>query len=203
MNRKQIMLALCAGLLSVTGCAHDKARERTTVSAVTNEEVTGDEDEAGKTRMSYTAVGDEEALKSANADAPESASTDSASATAEANQLAQGTTAQGSPTCTEAVYFESNSARLDGNAEAHLSRVAECLRRREVDHALIVGRTDASGTEAHNRELGMERARAVADYLRKLGVPEKDIRVRSKGEVASAESEELWPAERRANVVPQ
>ena len=82
-------------------------------------------------------------------------------------------------------------------------RVAECLKRREVDHALIVGHTDPRGSEADNHALGMERARAVAEYLRKLGVPEDEIRVRSKGELASAESQELWPAERRANVVPQ
>jgi OOP family OmpA-OmpF porin len=74
------------------------------------------------------------------------------------------------------------------------------MKRREVDHATIVGQTDPSGTARHNQALGMERAKAVAEYLRNRGVPEDQIRVRSKGETASAAPVDLWPTERRAGV---
>jgi outer membrane protein OmpA-like peptidoglycan-associated protein len=100
--------------------------------------------------------------------------------------------------CELAVYFDTDSARLDRSSRDHLDTVAECMKRREVDHATIIGRTDPSGSEQHNQELGLERAKAVAEYLRNRGVPEDQIRVRSKGETAAAESRDLWPTERRA-----
>ena len=72
-----------------------------------------------------------------------------------------------------------------------------------MDHATITGQTDPTGTAKHNETLGMERARVVAEYLRGRGVPEKDIHVRSKGEVASAQERDLWPVERNASVSPR
>jgi outer membrane protein OmpA-like peptidoglycan-associated protein len=103
--------------------------------------------------------------------------------------------------CEPAVYFDTDSARLDDKSRERLNAVAECMKRREVDHATIVGQTDPSGTRQHNEKLGLERARAVAEYLRSRGVPDSDIRVQSKGELASAEQPvQLWPVERRAGV---
>ena len=194
MTQKHITLALC-GALALASCAHEKARERTSVSAVTNEEVTGDRDEQGKTRMSYTVVDDKTALNRDSRSSPEVADHDVRPDTMDGRRATNA--------CQDAVYFNSNSAVLDSEAEQQLAHVAECMKRHEVDHALVVGRTDAAGSSDHNDQLGLDRAKAVAEYLRKLGVPEEDIRVRSKGEMASADSEELWPAERRANVSEQ
>ena len=116
-------------------------------------------------------------------------------------QVAREASPQRGTACELAVYFDTDSARLDRSSRDRLDTVAECMKRREVDHATIVGQTDPSGTERHNQSLGMERAKAVAEYLRARGVPQDQIRVQSKGEVASAgQPEQLWPVERRAGV---
>lgn len=195
MPTKQISLALCAGLLGLSACAHEgKPRERTSVSAVTNEEAAKDPKEQNRTRMRYTVVDEREAL-GRNHPNTRGVITD--------ERRAVGTAAGGGASaqdCELAVYFPTDSSELDERSERRLDRVAECIERREIDHALIVGQTDPRGPAERNRELGLERARVVADYLRKRGVPEDEIRVRSKGELAAAESQELWPVERRAGV---
>jgi outer membrane protein OmpA-like peptidoglycan-associated protein len=188
------VLALCAGLIGATGCAHDRpARDRASVSAVTNREVAENADAEGKTRQHYTEVGEEQALGRDN----ETHSTLAEGSGATAGQTVPGINA---PSCELAVYFDSDSAKLKEGAEESLDRVAECMKRKEVDHATIVGQTDPSGTAKHNDQLGLERARVVAEYLKGRGVPEGDIRVRSKGEVASAQGRELWPVARQAGV---
>jgi len=203
MLANKITLTAAALWLGCSACAHDtKSRERASVSAVTNEEVADDRAEQGKTRMHYTEVGDKEALGENNPN--------TTSHLADQGQPSPGATSTAQPTsagttndpqaCELAVYFDTDSSRLDQGSQERLDRVAECMKRREVDHATIVGQTDPSGKEKHNDKLGLERARVVAEYLRGRGVPEGQIRVRSKGEVASAQSQELWPVERRAGV---
>jgi outer membrane protein OmpA-like peptidoglycan-associated protein len=200
MLSKQIGLGLCAGLLGLSACAHDnKSRERASVSTVTNEEVTDNRAEQGETRMHYTEVGNDTALGRDNKNNTQGTLVDPPQGTAGSQVAAAGTAADASA-CELAVYFDSNSATLDQSSQQRLDRVADCMKRREVDHAEIVGQTDPTGSKEHNQQLGLERARVVAEYLRGRGVPEDQIRVRSKGELAAAESQELWPVERRAGV---
>jgi outer membrane protein OmpA-like peptidoglycan-associated protein len=186
-------IALCAGLMGITGCAHDRApRDRASVSAVTNREVAENADAEGKTRQHYTVVGDDQALGRGN---------DTHSTLAQGSGSMAGATVPGvNSSCELAVYFDSDSAKLKQGSEQSLDRVADCMKRKEIDHATIVGQTDPSGTTQHNDQLGLERARVVAEYLKGRGVPEGEIRVRSQGEVASAQGRELWPVQRKAGV---
>lgn len=193
MRTKPTTLALCALLASSAACAHDGQRERATVSAVTNREAAGKAEPPNQTRMHYTEVSDEHSL---GRDQPVH------STLAEGN----GTPHDGAPprtaeveACELAVYFETDSARLDRSSRDRLDHVADCMKRRDVDHATIVGSADPSGKKDHNDQLALERARVVAEYLRGRGVPEEQIRVRSKGEVASTDRQ-LWPVERNAQV---
>lgn len=192
MLAKMTMATICAGVLGLGACAHDAARDRASVSAVTNKEVADNSVAEGKTRQHYTEVDEARALGRDNP-------ADSTMASARAGSTA-GTQGGSAEACELAVYFQTDSARLDTSSQQSLDRVAECMKRREVDHATIVGQTDPSGTVQHNEQLGLERARVVAEYLRGRGVPDDQIRVRSRGEVAAAESRQLWPAERRAGV---
>jgi outer membrane protein OmpA-like peptidoglycan-associated protein len=194
-RRRMSTIALCAGLLGASACAHKgEPRERTSVSAVTNKEVADSEGAEGKTRQHYTEVSDRDALGHGTHQPPLAGDTNVASATD------TGIRDQGAGSCELEVYFDTDSTRLKQGAEQNLDRVAECLKRREIDHATIVGQTDPSGSAEHNDQLGLERARVVAEYLRNRGVPEDQIRVRSKGELASAQQRDLWPVERRAGV---
>jgi outer membrane protein OmpA-like peptidoglycan-associated protein len=100
--------------------------------------------------------------------------------------------------CERAVFFATGSAALQPEAQRQLSRVAACLMRHDVDHALVVGAADVRGSVKQNEKLALERAEAVAKYLRERGVPEQDIRVRARDEMASAEARQLWPLEKQA-----
>lgn len=183
---------LCAGLLAATGCSHAKGTETTTAAS-----------EASKERPAL-----EETNRVAATDPvmePRMATDqDGRNASGNSNGNTQPNTSGATATagaCEPAVYFDTDSARLDATSRERLDTVAECMKRRQVDHATIVGQTDPSGSEKHNQELGLERAKAVAEYLRGRGVPDDQIRVRSKGEMASAQQPvQLWPVERRAGV---
>jgi outer membrane protein OmpA-like peptidoglycan-associated protein len=188
MRNKGTILAACALLTIGSACAHDRQRERASVSAVTNDEVSPNA-EPDKTRMHYTEVGDEHAL---------GRDQDVYTTLQEGNGPAGDKTASVKP-CELEVYFATDSASLDERSQQSLDSVAECIKRHEADHATIVGSADPSGTKDRNDELSLERARVVAEYLRGRGVPENDIRVRGKGAVAQADRE-LWPVERNADV---
>lgn len=173
--------ALGIGILLGGGCAHDAAaRDRSTSArAAAHDELKNHP----------------EAPPSAHADTPRAPNPPAAPTT-----TAGTGTAGNQRSCELAVYFASNSAKLDDPARERLDKVAGCIRRHEVDHASIEGHTDPSRKERANQDLGLERARAVAEYLRARGVPDDQIRVRSTGATAAAGSEELWPVERRAAV---
>ncbi len=197
MLAKQITVALCAGLLGLSACAHgEKTRERGSVSAVTNEEVDKHAGEHEQHRMHYTEVSPEVALGHTRRNEEEAAQ----NAAARREERAAESASADAQACELAVYFASDSAQLDVSSRQRLDRVAECIKRHEIDHATVVGSTDPSGTAEHNRALALERARVVADYLRARGVPERELRVRSQGELAEAGARQDWPMERRAGV---
>ena len=191
--KKAALLAICAGLAGASACVRDgHPRERASVSEVTNKLATKDENQEGKRREHYTEVSDNDALGRGK-EAHSTLAQGSAPATSGG---AQG----GSSACELDVYFDVDSAALGAPSKERLDRVADCMKRHEVDHATIVGQTDPSGTPQHNDQLGLERARVVAEYLKNRGVPAEQIRVRSKGELASAQNRDLWPVERNAGV---
>ena len=182
MTHHPITLALC-GALALGGCVrHGKVRERTTVAAVTNKEVTGKREDSGKTRMSYSRVNDQTAL---NRDG----SARQAPKTAEV--------------CPQKVFFDANSTTLDLEAERNLTFMAECMKRNELDRALVVGRGDTPGTNEDNAALQSERVRVASEYLRGFGVPQKDIRLYSKDELASARAPTELPGDRGAIVIDE
>jgi outer membrane protein OmpA-like peptidoglycan-associated protein len=69
-----------------------------------------------------------------------------------------------------------------------------------VDDALVVGSADPRGSETTNAELGKERARKVAEYLKELGLKDDEIRIRTVGESQASAQPNTWPASRRAEV---
>ena len=71
---------------------------------------------------------------------------------------------------TSTVTFEFNSAQLDGTARAVLQRQADWIRQFPEIRFRVYGHTDAVGSNAYNRRLGLQRANAVVAYLSTLGV---------------------------------
>ena len=103
-----------------------------------------------------------------------------------------------------AVKFSFNEATLASDAREGLSEVASCIQ--EAGGTLVIeGHADERGTEEYNLALGDRRARAVMDYLARLGVPQSKMRVISKGEaepIDDRSNESAWAENRRAEFEP-
>lgn len=74
-----------------------------------------------------------------------------------------------------------------------LGKIADCLVRGELKghNIRVVGHTDVRGSNAYNKQLGKERAEAVAKYLEAKGVPSNKIIRTSRGEVQATGVEQL------------
>ena len=67
------------------------------------------------------------------------------------------------------VLFDFDRAELKPEAEAALKRVAALIRDRHPRAAVVVGHTDAVGSQGYNQTLSERRARAVEEWLAKEG----------------------------------
>ncbi|GAA6208300.1 hypothetical protein NBRC116601_15930 [Cognatishimia sp. WU-CL00825] len=68
------------------------------------------------------------------------------------------------------VNFAFNSSQLDENARATLRQQATWIRQFPEIRFRVYGHTDAVGSNAFNKRLGMRRARAAVSYLSTLGI---------------------------------
>jgi peptidoglycan-associated lipoprotein len=100
-----------------------------------------------------------------------------------------------------AAYFPYDSNELDSTARAVLERNAECIKRAPGTRAVIVGMTDARGSEDYNLALGERRAQTAIRYLSAMGVDMADLDSRSTGEEYAAGSDESgWASDRRSDI---
>ncbi len=100
--------------------------------------------------------------------------------------------------------FDVDEATLRPRGRDVLSDVANCMKDGPLQNRTItvVGRADPRGTEAHNHQLGANRAEATRTYLIQRGVPESKILVVSRGEESAAGTEEQgWALDRRVDLV--
>lgn len=85
------------------------------------------------------------------------------------------------------VLFATGSARLDGAARGELQRFAEAWKNAGGHrNVTLYGYTDSVGDAEKNLDLAENRAKSVAEELRRLGVPAGFIRVVPRGEAPSA-----------------
>ena len=68
------------------------------------------------------------------------------------------------------VNFAFDSATLDGDARAVLMEQANFIRQFPEARFRVFGHTDAVGSDAYNKQLGLRRARAVVNFLASQGV---------------------------------
>jgi outer membrane protein OmpA-like peptidoglycan-associated protein len=198
-----IGLSLCA-----VACAHREPKEHTTVSAVGNEDVTHDARDPDNKKMHYTTVSDEDALNHDRAHEEHEAmyghlNRGDVPAAALANAPATGAPSEAEK-CSLNVYFGTASAELTQQTKQQLDSVAACLKRPHApDDAVIVGSADPRGAESDNAALAEERARRVGRYLKELGVPDGEIRIRSVGESQASAAPDTYPSSRKAQVKTQ
>jgi outer membrane protein OmpA-like peptidoglycan-associated protein len=80
------------------------------------------------------------------------------------------------------LLFDTDSDVLNASARQNLSTLATNLGKYPDTDLLIVGHTDATGTDAYNMSLSERRAAAVVDYLASQGVMRSRLRPTGRGE---------------------
>jgi peptidoglycan-associated lipoprotein len=102
------------------------------------------------------------------------------------------------------LHFLLDSTAMTEESKALIPEVVEAVRARRPTEITIYGHTDSTGTERHNDRLSAERARAVADLLRKSDPTLDRVDVRSCGDRAPlvpSDARTSQPRNRRAEVV--
>ena len=102
----------------------------------------------------------------------------------------------------EAPHFEYADATLHARGANILDDVAKCLSEGPLKGRAmtIIGRTDARGTAAYNKQLSANRAEAARNYLMQRGVPGDNIRLIARGEQgAQGTDERTWALDRRVD----
>ncbi len=98
------------------------------------------------------------------------------------------------------VYFDYNMYNISEQYSPMLQAQAEFLRQFPSIRVRIEGNCDARGTQEYNLALGERRARAVYEYLVRLGVNPDQLEVISYGKerpVAFGDTEEAYAKNRR------
>lgn len=80
------------------------------------------------------------------------------------------------------LYFEFQSTELTPESKALLPSVLDEVKARPAPDLSVIGHTDGLGEPQYNYELGLRRAREVADMVVKLGIEPKMIDVTSHGQ---------------------
>lgn len=172
---------LAALLACAAGCSKDKAKAQTT-----------------PTPPAAAPAAAAQAKKSAadvKADQPVSPSL-SVSADIAA---ACGLKASGNPT----PKFDYDKDELTEDDRAVLAQLATCLTTGALKGkpVLMIGRADPRGTEEYNMGLGSRRAHSVSQYLVRLGVPQPQLEVSTRGAIDATGTDEAgWRQDRRVDV---
>lgn len=100
------------------------------------------------------------------------------------------------------LYFDVDSAEVMNKGDRSMKMLAECLNERPLDGdpLEITGYADPRGTEDYNRELGLNRANAVARILTSNGVAADRIDTYSWGEAKSSDDPDDWSKDRKVVV---
>ena len=80
------------------------------------------------------------------------------------------------------LLFAYDSDVIQGNAGTNLTNLAESLDKYDDTDVLIVGHTDATGSDAYNQGLSERRAASAANYLVSRGVERERLRATGRGE---------------------
>jgi outer membrane protein OmpA-like peptidoglycan-associated protein len=101
------------------------------------------------------------------------------------------------------ILFPFDSDQLQPNGRANLRELAASLQEYPGSEVLIVGHTDAVGTDSYNYTLSQRRSQAAASYLASLGVARSRVDTQGRGEsepVASNASDVGRQQNRRVEV---
>lgn len=102
----------------------------------------------------------------------------------------------------EAPHFDYAGSTLHARGQNILDDVAKCLSEGPLKGRVmtIIGRTDARGSAAYNKQLSANRAEAARNYLVERGVAGSNIRLIAQGEKgAQGTDDATWALDRRVD----
>ncbi len=73
--------------------------------------------------------------------------------------------------------FATNSSALNPKYAARLAKASQLLNQQPQINLIINGHTDNTGNDQHNKNLALERAKVVADFLHTMGIPLNRLKV--------------------------
>jgi len=80
------------------------------------------------------------------------------------------------------VYFKTGGASLTPESDAFIPSVLATIRERGMCAVSVIGHTDTVGDQESNEQLGLTRAKAIAQLLRQNGLKALELTVTSHGE---------------------
>lgn len=101
------------------------------------------------------------------------------------------------------ILFDFDSDNLRPTARGNLTELAQSLREYPGTEVLIVGHTDAVGSDEYNMNLSYRRANSAAQYLQTQGIASSRVRTAGRGEtepIASNETDAGRQENRRVEV---
>jgi outer membrane protein OmpA-like peptidoglycan-associated protein len=107
-------------------------------------------------------------------------------------------------TISDQVAFDYKSTAIRPDFLPTIEHVADVLARYDTSQVLVVGHSDAVGSDSYNRELSLARADAVRDALAVYGVDPARIQAEGRGEAeprASNDSEAGRASNRRVEIL--
>lgn len=101
-------------------------------------------------------------------------------------------------------YFDLNKSELKADYDPVLKAHAQYLADNPGAKVRLEGHADERGSREYNRQLGLKRAETVRSALLERGAPEKQLAIKSYGELKprlKGHDEESWAENRRADVI--
>jgi outer membrane protein OmpA-like peptidoglycan-associated protein len=80
------------------------------------------------------------------------------------------------------LYFKAGATELTDESQALIPAILDAARNHPAPDVSVIGHTDTMGDGDANEKLGLERAQAVAETIRKAGLEVHDLTIASHGE---------------------
>lgn len=80
------------------------------------------------------------------------------------------------------LFFELGSSKLTADSQRELPRILDIARARTTADISVIGHTDTLDKASSNELLGLRRAEAIAEQLRKIGLQDIKLSIESQGQ---------------------